>query len=93
MEKAPVSSRSPALSALLSAVFPGLGQFYNRHWWKGVGFLAATLLLMQFAAGSFSLDAILSGEAVDLRPVLGSLIVLAAVALWSVVDAYRRARG
>ena len=87
------SARRPALSALLSAVFPGLGQFYNRDWLKGAGFFSATVVLMGFAGGSISVEALLSAGAVDLRPVLGSVILLAVLALWSVVDAYRRARG
>jgi len=39
-------SRSPALAGLLSAIVPGLGQLYNRQWWKGIGFLAGALSLM-----------------------------------------------
>ena len=33
------------LAALLSALLPGLGQFYNRQWAKGAGFLLGTLVL------------------------------------------------
>jgi TM2 domain-containing membrane protein YozV len=34
--------RNPALSAALSAIIPGVGQFYNRDFWRGVFWLILT---------------------------------------------------
>jgi TM2 domain-containing membrane protein YozV len=39
------SAHSPKLAIFLSAELPGLGQFYNRQWAKGAGFLVATLVV------------------------------------------------
>lgn len=38
-------TRSPAIAAMLSALLPGLGQFYNRQIAKGLLFLAGTAIL------------------------------------------------
>ncbi|OGW38089.1 MAG: signal peptidase I, partial [Nitrospirae bacterium GWD2_57_9] len=35
--------RKPWLAAFLSALFPGIGQFYNRQWIKGIAFIAAVV--------------------------------------------------
>lgn len=43
------SKRLPAMAALFSFILPGLGQLYNRQWWKaavvGTVYLGAVLLL------------------------------------------------
>src|SRR3989442_11854198 len=38
-------SKNPWVAGILSGVLPGLGQFYNRQWLKGVGFLLGTLIV------------------------------------------------
>ena len=88
---------SPKIAGLLSAILPGLGQFYNRQWTKGAGFLFATVLLDVFLGASAEtlhvLEASLSGTPVDnLGGVLLRMIPLMALALWSITDAARVAR-
>src|SRR3989442_13624386 len=41
----PRARRRKIVALVLSGVFPGLGQFYNRHHIKGVGFLGAGIVL------------------------------------------------
>lgn len=91
--------RSPKVAALLSAVLPGLGQFYNRQWIKGAGFLAATLVIdaglavtsetIQVFQGAF-----LGAQATKVN--VGSFVVrmlpLMAIAVWSITDAARIAK-
>jgi len=96
--------RNAALAALLSAVLPGLGQFYNRQWGKGLGFLLGVLLgflafLSQAGAllGSTDLAQIQQSAAAGNPPEnLGQLLILSVlilgVALWSIVDAARSAK-
>lgn len=83
----------PAVAGLLSALLPGLGQFYNRRWGRGVGFLAATLLV---DAGTGVTPALLDSLAglppADLHRFLLGCLLLLAVAVWSVTDAVRTAR-
>ena len=94
-------AQRPATAALLSALVPGLGQFYNRHWWKGAAFLVAmivadgafnvtadTLLLMKHAVG-------MAAEAGTMVPTVPSLLLrsipVMIVVLWSIADARKGA--
>ncbi len=70
------------LAAGLSAILPGLGQFYNHHWAKGIGFLAAVMVL-----SAVMRRRLLLGEP-SLMAMLAVVMVFALV-IWSVVDAYR----
>ena len=84
--------RNAGLAALLSAVFPGLGQFYNRQAFKGVGFLSGALMLaivlLTLVDPRALQRAALSGVPPDnLGRLFLTSILLLAVALWSVVDA------
>ncbi|HZS11333.1 MAG TPA: DUF5683 domain-containing protein [Nitrospirales bacterium] len=91
-------------AALLSALLPGLGQFYNRDWLKGVLFLAAMVIAdaaLDVTADTIQLfHAIVGGvgqtaEAATM-PSLGSLLIRSVpvfvVVCWSVADAARGAR-
>ena len=79
--------RRKVVALILSGVFPGLGQFYNRQPIKGTVLLVAGIVLSW----------ILGREApTDLRALTESgaaltvfLFALLAVWLWSVVDAWR----
>jgi Na+-transporting NADH:ubiquinone oxidoreductase subunit NqrD len=96
--------RSAALAGLLSAILPGLGQFYNRQWGKGLGFLIGVILgflvfLSRTTAilGSTDLAEIQQSaasptppEGLGLLSLLGLLVV--GVAIWSIVDAARSAK-
>ena len=85
----PTRRRRAIVAFLLSGIFPGLGQFYNRQALKGGVFLVAGVALswligrvvptdlMALASGSVGTDAILL------------LCLLLAMWLWSVIDAWR----
>ncbi|MGH7254368.1 MAG: hypothetical protein ACREI3_01205 [Nitrospirales bacterium] len=85
-----------ALAACLSALFPGLGQLYNREWGKGLGFVSAVLVLGGLLVTSIDPNALQAGLAAGQPPPnLGRLFLLwatlLAVALWSIIDAARLA--
>jgi len=70
------------MAAVLSSILPGAGQFYNRQWLKGIGFLVPVLVLSSFIRPEMLLfDPSLSA--------LLALVALLGLATWSVVDAYR----
>jgi len=93
--------RSPWVAGILSGLFPGLGQFYNRQWWKGAGFLLGFMAvdwMLDVSAGFLRLvQAILQGNTSEVLPedlaqlLLRSLAPLA-VAIWSLMDAVLVAR-
>lgn len=84
----PGPRRNPVLALVLSAFLPGLGQGYNRQWLKaGVLFAAAT------ASAYPLLGASAPGTPGSLSLwLLLPTMFLAAVEIWSMVDAYRVAR-
>jgi len=90
-------SPRPALAALLSALLPGLGQFYNRQWGKGIGFLLGFFVLGGALTSSIDLEQVQQAAALG-NPVdnIGQLAVLMlllfALAVWSIVDAARSAK-
>ena len=70
-------------AAALSAVLPGVGQLYNHHWVKGVGFLAVVMIISGFMRGRMHVEGSISAIGwVLLLALFGTIIV-------SVVDAYR----
>jgi hypothetical protein len=80
-----------AIALILSGTFPGLGQLYNRQPLKGVLFLAAGAVLSWFVARAVPIDPLaLIDRGVSLAVVLAVLVLLA-VWLWSVFDAWRGA--
>lgn len=88
---------NPAVAGLLSALFPGLGQFYNRQWGKGAGFLLGLLVLAGVLIGSVDPQALQKAADAGTPPEnIGLLFLLATltlvVAVWSIVDAVRSAR-
>src|SRR5262245_62084118 len=78
------------VALILSGVFPGLGQLYNREWGKGAGFVLAGLVLswLTMRALPGDLDELMSAPLPT--SVLGALVLLLAVWIWSLVDAWRR---
>ncbi|WP_447985372.1 DUF5683 domain-containing protein [Nitrospira sp. Nam74] len=93
------ADRSPKVAALLSAVLPGLGQFYNRQWAKGAGFLITTLLVdASFGVTSDTLSVFQSvfsgnrGDEVNVVSFVLRMLPLAAIAMWSITDAVRAAK-
>jgi hypothetical protein len=73
----------------LSGVFLGLGQFYNRQPLKGALFLAAGVVLSWLLVRTIPTDPTALAH-VGAAP-LARLLVLLAIWLWSVVDAWREA--
>lgn len=95
--------RSPKVAALLSAVLPGLGQFYNRQWGKGAGFLVATLMIdagLGVTSETMTLTMTLfqsaflgaQGSRINVGSFMLRMLPLAAIAMWSITDAVRTAR-
>ena len=84
----PPRARRRRITALvLSGIFPGLGQFYNRQPIKAVVFLVAGIVLSWLWARAVSPDPLAL-----IRPnttLLVLLCALLAVWLWSLVDAWR----
>ena len=82
--------RRKAIALLLAGTFPGLGQFYNRELVKGAIFLAAGIAL------SWMLTRAAPANPLTITPdqataILARALVLLAIWLWSVVDAWRGA--
>lgn len=82
------AKRRRAFATTLSGVFPGLGQFYNRQPIKGALFFVAGIVLNWLALRAMPTDIeVLARQGLTVAgPVL---LVLLAVWLWSVVDAWR----
>jgi hypothetical protein len=84
--------RSPRIALILSAIFPGLGQFYNRHWFKGLGFFVGSGMLSGIVGESVSIEDLATGNVSGAGQALGLLLALLGLLVWSMVDAYRSAR-
>jgi hypothetical protein len=84
----PPRARGRKITALvLSGIFPGLGQFYNREPIKAAVFLVAGVVLSWLWTRTVSLDPLAL-----VRPDTTQLVLLCpllAVWLWSLVDAWR----
>lgn len=85
------SARRRAIIALiLSGIFPGLGQLYNRHHVKALAFLVAGVVLTWLFLRAVPADLLaLAQPGADL---ILPLLVLLAVWLWSIIDARLGAR-
>ena len=82
--------RRPAIALVLSAIFPGLGQAYNREPVKAVTFLLAGAFLCWLVGRDMPTD--LRTLARPGAVLVIRLLALGAIALWSVTDAWRVAR-
>jgi len=92
-----MSTRNPWVAGLLSAAVPGLGQFYNRQWGKGAGFLLGLLGLTVALSSTVDPKALEQAAETGTTPdglglIALLLVALLAVALWSIADAARFAR-
>jgi hypothetical protein len=81
--------RSPVLAVMLSGIFPGLGQLYNRERRKGLLFLIAGAVTAFGPWGALDVDIDPEDIAAGLRTLLLTSLPFLVLALWSVVDAYR----
>lgn len=85
----PVRRRRQVIALMLSGIFPGIGQLYNRQPVKGAIGVVLGLVLTWAAARAAPADpAALAQPGAD---VLGPLLALLAVWVWSLVDAWRAA--
>ena len=82
--------RRRAIALILAGTFPGLGQFYNRDVLKGVVFLAAGLVLSWWLTSAAPPNP-LTMTPEQATSVLARAVLLLAIWLWSVVDAWRGA--
>jgi len=86
-------SRRQWIALILSGVFPGLGQLFLRSWGKGVALLLAVGVLTWAMGDLVSLEDLLAGRVAYPLVTLALVLVLVAVFLWNVVDAWRAGRG
>jgi len=82
-----VQKRATAL--ILSGIFPGLGQLYNRELLKAVLFVTPSVGLSWFVTRAVSVDPFGFIERGASLSVILATLVLLAIWLWSVVDAWR----
>src|SRR6266852_1089289 len=86
--------KNPWVAGILSGVLPGLGQFYNRQWLKGVGFLLGTLIVDGVLGVTAGMIKFFQSGALPENTgqfLFGSVIVLVIV-IWSITDAARTAQ-
>jgi hypothetical protein len=85
----PAPRRRQVIALMLSGIFPGIGQLYNRQPVKGAICVVLGLVLTWAAARAAPADPFaLAQPGAD---VLGPLLALLAVWVWSLVDAWRAA--
>ena len=85
------AQRRRVIALVLSGIFPGLGQFYNRQPVKGGGFFVVGIILSWVLGRMAPADPmVLAQRAGDL---LLPAVVLLAVWLWSMIDAWRTTAG
>ena len=76
---------------ILSGIFPGLGQLYNREYLKGVLFLIPGAVLIWLIGRATPTDLLaLAQPSATLMLLLAALL---AVWLWAIIDAWRVAGG
>lgn len=92
MDNADRPRRSPVMAVILSGLFPGFGQLYNRQPGKALLFGVGAVLTGFGPLSPLDVDIDLGNPAAGLRMVLLSSVPFFVVALWSVVDAYRTAK-
>ena len=83
----PAARRRQVLGFILSGIFPGLGQLYNREYLKGVLFIVpgAVLTWLFMRAVPTDILALAQPGASLMLP----MVLLLAIWLWAIVDAWR----
>ena len=84
-----VAARRRVVALVLSGIFPGLGQFYNRQPAKGAIGLAAGAVLSWLAGRAMPTDPLALDQAGFV--LFGPLSALLIVWTWSIIDAWRAA--
>jgi hypothetical protein len=87
----PGARRRQIVGFILSGIFPGLGQLYNREPLKGVLFLTAGAVLIWLLGRATPTDLLaLAQPSTTLILLLAALL---AIWLWAIIDAWRVAAG
>jgi hypothetical protein len=88
-----MQSRNATVALVLSAIFPGFGQFYNHDYAKGTAFLVCGVALGWFGSETLpSLDSVIAGKVPEgLGPLLTIMVLYLVCYGFSMVDAYRSA--
>ena len=84
-----VAARRRVVALVLSGIFPGLGQFYNRQPAKGAIGLAAGAVLSWLAGRALPADPLALDQTGFV--LFGPLSALLIVWTWSIIDAWRAA--
>lgn len=89
----PSVRRKKVIALVLSGIFPGVGQFYNRQHLSGALFLLAGIILSWLLGRATPADPMaLARPGARLgADLIVPLLVLLAVWVWSLVDAWRAA--
>ena len=82
--------RRRAIALILAGTFPGLGQFYNRDVVKGVVFLVVGVALSWWLTSAAPPNPLVMTPEQATSVVVRAVLLLA-IWLWSVVDAWRGA--
>jgi hypothetical protein len=83
----PGARRRQVVGFLLSGIFPGLGQLYNREYLKAALFVVPGVILSWLASREIPADLLaLARPSAALTLLLGALLGLW---LWAIVDAWR----
>jgi hypothetical protein len=83
----PRARRRQVVGFILSGIFPGLGQLYNREYHKGVLFLTAGAVLSWLVGRATPIDLLaLAQPSATLMLLLAALL---AVWLWAIIDAWK----
>lgn len=82
----------PLVAAALSGIFPGLGQLYNGQRLKALLFVVGAVLTSVWPLSPLNVNIDLDNPAAGMAIVLITALPFLALALGSVIDAYRTAR-
>lgn len=88
---APTTRRSPIVAVILSGLFPGLGQLYNRQRVKALLFFGGGVL-SALPSSLVDVDIDLDNLSAGMWKLFFIALPFLAVALGSVIDAYRVAQ-
>ena len=84
---APAVRRRQVVGFILSGIFPGLGQLYNREHLKGVVFVLAGAVLTWLTGRAIPADVLAIARPSAALMLL--LVLLLALWLWAIIDAWR----
>jgi hypothetical protein len=83
----PAKRQRQVVGFLLSGIFPGLGQLYNREYLKGVLFIIPGVVLNWLAYRALPTDLLaLAQPSATLMLLIAALL---AIWLWAIIDAWR----